>query len=96
MENYKKVINDDGYNHIVSVTIPNSVTTIHSRAFDGCDYITNINIPDSVIVIDDMAFCNCHSLASINVDHNNPYYTSIDGVLYNKDCTELLCYPAKK
>ena len=27
------------------------------------------------------------------VDENNPNYCDIDGVLYNKDMTELLCYP---
>lgn len=32
-------------------------------------------------------------LTRIVVDDNNPYYCDIDGVLYNKDVTEIICYP---
>lgn len=32
----------------------------------------------------------------INVSTDNPYYTSVDGVLFNKDVTKLLIYPAGK
>ena len=35
-------------------------------------------------------------LVSISVDTENPYFTSVDGVLFNKDCTKLLCYPGGK
>ncbi len=32
----------------------------------------------------------------INVSDDNPYFTSVDGVLFNKDITKLLLYPAGK
>jgi hypothetical protein len=32
-------------------------------------------------------------LQNIEVDENNPNYCDVDGVLYNKDKTEILCYP---
>lgn len=32
----------------------------------------------------------------INVSTDNPYYTSVDGVLFDKDVTKLLTYPAGK
>lgn len=36
------------------------------------------------------------NLEAIYVDENNPYYKSIDGVLYSKDGTKLISYPMKK
>ena len=39
---------------------------------------------------------NCPNITSFVVDGNNPYLCSIDGVVYNKNITVLLCYPANK
>ena len=33
-------------------------------------------------------------MSSITVHHNNPSYTSVNGVLFNKDKTTLIQYPA--
>ena len=44
--------------------IPNSVTTIGSRAFLGCDSITNINIPNSVTTIENGTFWGCDNISS--------------------------------
>ncbi len=41
-------------------------------------------------------FYYCPMLKSINVDENNEYFSSIDGVLFNKDKTNLLCRPRGK
>ncbi len=76
-----------------SIAIPNSVTSIGNGAFYGCD-ITSINIPNSVITIGYNAFFRCNSLTRINVDIHNKAYSSVDGVLFNKSKTELVCYPA--
>ncbi|MGN0660293.1 MAG: leucine-rich repeat domain-containing protein, partial [Oscillospiraceae bacterium] len=81
---------------LASITIPDSVTSIGSWAFEYCSSLTSITIPDSVTSIGDGAFCGCSSLASINVGEDNKYYSSTDGVLFNKDKTELICYPAGK
>ena len=78
-----------------AVTIPASVTTIGERAFYGCG-ITSVDIPSTVTDIGTFAFGNCTSLSSINVDGGNANYSSSDGVLYNKDATTLICYPAGK
>jgi len=42
------------------------------------------------------AFSGCSSLTSINVDNNNEYYSSSGGVLFDKNQTILICYPAGK
>jgi len=81
---------------LTSVTIPDSVTSIGSSAFSGCYSLTSVTIPDSVTHIGGNVFCDCTSLTAIVVDADNEYYTSDNGVLYNKDKTILICYPAGK
>ncbi len=80
---------------LTSITIPEGVTSIGNRAFDDCGSLTSISISDSVTSIGRMAF-NCSSLTSIDVSGNNKNYSSVDGVLFNKDKTELIQYPRKK
>ena len=43
---------------VTSVSIPNSVKTIGSYAFEGCQYLLSINIPESVTSIGKGAFDN--------------------------------------
>ena len=70
------------------------VTTIGDDAFEGCTNLSSIEIPDSVISIGNSAFSECEKLSAINVSSGNNNYASIDGVLFNKDKTELIQYPA--
>ena len=80
---------------LTSITIPDSVTSIGGSVFYNCASLTSITIPDSVISIGDLAFLYCYSLRSINVSSGNSNYLSdTDGVLYNKNKTELICFPA--
>ena len=79
-----------------SVTIPDSVTSIGNYSFYECTSLESVTIPDSVISMGNSAFHECTSIVEFNVDSNNGYYSSVDGVLYNKDQTELICYPPAK
>ncbi len=82
--------------NIISVRIPDSITTISDGAFCFCDSLTNISIPDSITSIGNDVFSYCSALISINVDENNSSYSCLDGVLFNKDKTALICYPRGK
>ena len=52
---------------VTSVTIPDSVTAIHDRAFANCSHLTNISIPNSVTSIGFSAFEHFTSLKSITL-----------------------------
>jgi hypothetical protein len=53
-------------------------------------------VQKNVTNIDYFAFHEHRGLTAINVMNDNKYYSSIDGVLYNKSQDELICYPAGK
>ncbi len=61
---------------LLSVKIPNSVTTIGPLAFYRCSALTSIEIPSSVETIEYNAFEKCGALESIMVDENNVAYDS--------------------
>lgn len=84
-----------------TLDIPNEidglpVTTLSSNAFWGVIDLKTVNIPESVVLIEDFAFSSNLNLKDINIDENNQNYASIDGVLFNKDITELIQFPIKK
>ena len=78
-----------------SFTIPSTVTSIDDNAFKSCNSLTAINIPAGVISIGKQAFMDCSNLANINVDPANPNYTSVNGILFDKNMTILINYPRK-
>jgi len=81
---------------IESITISNSVTTIGNNAFSSCMTLESITIPNNVTTIGERVFTGCTALVSITVESKNPNYSSLDGVLFDKDKTVLICYPAGK
>ncbi|OQA49935.1 MAG: hypothetical protein BWY46_00265 [Firmicutes bacterium ADurb.Bin300] len=76
--------------------IPNSITSIGGSAFSYCTSLTSVTIGNSVTSIGDYAFSGCSSLTAINVSAGNKNYSSIDGVLFDKDATELKLCPQGK
>jgi len=77
---------------LTSFTIPNSVTTIEEGAFNNCENLTSITIGSSLTSLIGL-YIDSKDLASINVDAANLKYSSVDGVLFNKNKTSLLIMP---
>jgi hypothetical protein len=87
--------------NLTNVIIGNSVLGIGSGSFANCTNLAAITIPASTVSIDMSsfqggAFAECPGLSAINVDPQNKVYSSVDGVLFNKDGTELFIYPVAK
>ncbi len=81
---------------ITGVTIPDGYIRIFNNAFEGCTSLRTVEIPASVTYFYGDAFDifnDCSALTSINVDPNNAFYSSINGVLYNKNKTYLYKVP---
>ena len=94
-----KTIGDDafiGCFSITTLTIPDNVEYIGRRAFDSCKGLKTVTIGSGATSIGIDAFTSCISLEEMTVSAENPAYCSADGVLFNKDKTTLICYPAAK
>ena len=78
---------------LTSITIPDSVQSIGGFAFDKCTSLIDAKIGKGVSSMGERIFSGCTSLANIEVSANNQVYSSIDGVVFNKDKTTLLQYP---
>ena len=83
-------------NEISSVVIENGVTSIGSFAFSACIRLVTLDIPASVTSIEYSSFIDCSAFTDISVAEDNADFSSVDGVLFNKDRTTLVCCPAGK
>lgn len=78
------------------VSIPASVETISDNAFASCVNLSSVQLSEGLKSIEETAFHDCWSLTDINVAKSNPNYTSVDGVLYDKEMNTLMQYPEGK
>ena len=78
------------------------VTSISRYAFQNNTALTKVIFPKTILNSDfeESVFFYfnplfaCTSLESIEVEEDNPVICSVDGVLFNKDKTRIICYPS--
>ena len=81
---------------IKNISLQDGVESIGNSAFANCSALTQVTIGNGVTSIGSSAFYGCSALTAINVESGNTTYCSVDGILFNKDKTTLIQYPASK
>ena len=82
-----------GCKKLENVVISDGVKTIGGSAFYDCSALTGVDIPKSLTAIGRLSFCGCSSLTAFSVDTANKYFCAVDGVLFSKDKSTLICFP---
>jgi len=70
------------------------VGAILDYTFHSCGNLANVAIPATITNIGMDVFEGCPSLLTISVDPRNKFYSSADGVLFNRSQTALIAFPA--
>ena len=76
-----------------NIEIPDSVTTIGDNSFKDCTELETVTIGKGCTSVTASAFTADFNLVKFDVSEDNENYTSVDGVLYNKEKTAVVCYP---
>lgn len=79
--------------NLTDLVLPEGLVEIEDRAFCGCEGITHLHIPKSVESLLGSSFAGCR-IKAYDVDKENPYLTSVDGVIYTKDLSKLVAFPS--
>ena len=77
----------------VSVIIPDTVISIGTAAFENCYFLTNLYIGNGVTNIAETVFDGSPILTTVTVGSLNPSYSSLGGVLFDKNQTTLVEFP---
>jgi len=82
--------------NLTQLVLNEGLENVFTGAFANLELLTEITIPANVTVMARSAFTRSNSLTSIHVDPANPEFSSIAGVLFNKNQTSLISYPSGK
>ena len=82
--------------NLSNVILGDRVEDIWHGAFDNNRSLSSVFIPSSVIIIGESVFRDCRNLISIDVCPDNTVYSSLDGILYDKNRSTLVQYPGGK
>ena len=79
-----------------TIVMGNSIESLGDKVFLGCQDLQGISLPASLKKIGLSPFYCCYSFDSIEIPAENKYFSSVDGVLYDKKHTKVLQYPIAK
>jgi len=85
-----------GCTALTGINLPKELNFIEYEAFKDCGQLTSINLPKELEYIYDGAFAGCGKLTEFTIDKDNPFFTVVDGVLFDKAMIGIVSYPAGK
>ncbi len=77
-----------------TIALPEGTKYIEGNAFENCVALTVFSLPTTLIDVNALVFTGCTALQNIQANGEN--FVGLDGVLYNKEINELICYPLGK
>lgn len=80
---------------LTNITLPENLVAIGDFAFINSG-LSSVTIPKTVAELGKGAFASCHSLENIFIESGNENYVDTNGVVYSKDKTIVVEYPAGK
>ena len=84
----------DGCTALTSVNLSEGLEVIGEDAFCGCENLGDVSIPSTVKEMDPGCFAFAYKMNSLFVAEGNSHFKSIDGVVYSKDGSRLVWFPA--
>lgn len=90
------LISESLINYFEHIQISSECTKIYITAFWAHKHLKSVFIPRELTYINPDSFNFCSNLTTINVDKENQYYTSVNGILFSKDMSDLIVYPYGK
>ena len=91
-EGLKEIGSFHGCENLTDINLPESLEVIGDFTFSYCRKLTNIRIPRNVKYIGAGAFAQS-GIGAFEVDPQNPYFTTVDGVIFSKDLKTLVAFP---
>ena len=82
--------------HLKELILPDQTLEIQPAAFADCKSLRQMSIPSQTKVLYPNAWQGCLSIQSVSVSPSNSEFMAKEGVLYSKDSTMLVYYPANK
>lgn len=80
-----------------SIELPNTIESIGNYAFLDCTSLAGtFTLPAQLTQLGKGVFAGCKKLTDFDIISDNSYFSTLDGVLYNKNLTEIITYPNGK
>ena len=81
---------------LTEVVLPESLVNMSDSAFRNCKSLKSVTADKNLTSLSAGTFYDCIALEEINVSEDNIKFTSVDGVVFDKHCTEILIFPRAK
>ncbi len=80
--------------HLRSAILPNTAIAIERDVFARCPFLESLTVPALVETL--LPSADCKALKAIEVSMANDHFSSIDGVLFNHNASEIIWFPCGK
>lgn len=88
------VVAINGCQKLTELALPESCETVTTGAIQSCDNLESVHLSKAVREFPGNIFASCPNLKVIDIDAENPFFTSVEGIVFSKDMSKLLKYPA--